>query len=119
MKMAQLISGIVGMLSVIGITYVPNTSIYFDTISALFVIGVASFYTLSVGGCKLQKISRFGKAALYAATLGFFIGLAGISAMDDPPVAAHQVAIFVLVFGYVIHFVCSAIVERYENEGND
>jgi hypothetical protein len=42
-----------------------------------------------------------------------------VAAMHDPPVAAHQVAIFVLVFGYVIHFVYSAIVERYENEGND
>ena len=41
--MAQLIIGIIGMLSIIGVTYVPNTSIYFDTISALFVIGVASF----------------------------------------------------------------------------
>jgi hypothetical protein len=119
MKMAQLIIGIIGMLSIIGLTYVPNTSIYFDTISALFVIGVSSFYVLAVGGSTLQKISRFGKAALHAATLGFFIGLAGIAAMDDPPVAAQQVAIFVLVFGYVIHFVCSAIVERYENEGND
>jgi hypothetical protein len=117
--MAQLIIGIIGMLSIIGVTYVPNTSIYFDTISALFVIGVASFYVLAVGGSTLQKISRFGKAALHAATLGFFIGLAGIAAMDDPPVAAHQVAIFVLVFGYVIHFVCSAIVERYENEENN
>ena len=117
--MAQLIIGIIGMLSIIGVTYVPNTSIYFDTISALFVIGVASFYVLAVGGSTLQKISRFGKAALHAATLGFFIGLAGIAAMDDPPVAAHQVAIFVLVFGYVIHFVCAAIVERYENEENN
>ena len=119
MEMTQLIISIVGMLCIIGITYVPNTSIYFDTISALFVIGVASFYVLAVGGSTLQKIDRFGKAAQHAATLGFFIGLAGIAAMDDPPVAAHQVAIFVLVFGYVIHFVCSAIVERYENEGND
>ena len=42
-----------------------------------------------------------------------------MAAMDDPPVAAHQVAIFVIVFGYVIHFVCNAIVERYEYEGND
>jgi hypothetical protein len=39
--------------------------------------------------------------------------------MDDPPVAAHQLVIFVMVFGYVISFVCSAIVERYENEEND
>ena len=117
MKMAQLIIGIVGILSIIGVTYIPNTSIYFDTISALFVIGVASFYVLAVGGSTMQKINRFGKAALHAATLGFFIGLAGIAAMDDPPVAAYQVAIFVLVFGYVIHFVCSAIAERYENAG--
>ena len=119
MNMAQLVIGIVGMLCIIGVNYVPSTSIYFDTISVLFVIGVASFYVLAVGGNTIQKISRFGKAALHAATLGFFIGLAGIAAMDDPPVAAHQVAIFVLVFGYVIYFVCSAIVERYENEGND
>ena len=117
--MAQLIIGIVGMLSVIAVNYIPNTSIHFDTISALFVIGVASFYVLAVGGSTLQKISRFGKAALHAATLVFFIGLAGIAAMDDPPVTAHQVAIFLLVFGYVIHFVCSAIVERYENAEND
>ena len=117
--MAQLLIGIIGMLCIIGITYVSNTSIYFDTISALFVIGVASFYVLAVGGSKLQKIDRFGKAAQHAATLGFFIGLAGIAAMDDPPVAAHQIAVFVLVFGYVIHFVCSAIVERYENAEND
>jgi len=117
--MAQLIIGIVGILSIIGVTYVPNTSIYFDTISALFVIGVASFYVLAVGGSTLQKIGRFGKAAQHAATLGFFIGLAGIAAMDDPPVAAHQIAIFVLLFGYVISFVCSAIVERYENAEND
>ena len=75
--------------------------------------------TCDVGGSTIQKISRFGKAALHAATLGFFIGLAGIAAMDDPPVEAHQVAIFVIVFGYVIYCVCSAIVERYENEGND
>jgi hypothetical protein len=100
--MAQLLIGIIGMLCIIGITYVPNTSIYFDTISALFVIGVASFYVLAVGGSTLQKIDRFGKAAQHAATLGFFIGLAGIAAMDDPPVAAHQIAVFVLVFGYVI-----------------
>ena len=117
--MAQLVIGIVGMLCIIGVNYVPNTSIHFDTISALFVIGVASFYVLAVGGSTIQKISMFGKAALQAATLGFFIGLAGISVMDDPPVAAHQVAIFILVFGYVIHFVCSAIVERYENAEND
>jgi hypothetical protein len=117
--MAQLIIGIVGILSIIGVTYVPNTSIYFDTISALFVIGVASFYVLAVGGSTFQKIGRFGKAAQHAATLGFFIGLAGIAAMDDPPVAAHQIAIFVLLFGYVISFVCSAIVERYENAEND
>ena len=117
--MAQLIIGIVGILSIIGVTYVPNTSIYFDTISALFVIGIASFYVLAAGGSTMQKINRFGKAALHAATLGFFIGLAGIAAMDDPPVAATQIAIYVLVFGYVIHFVCSAIAERYENEGND
>ena len=117
--MAQLVIGIAGMLCIIGVNYVPNTSIHFDTISALFVIGVASFYVLAAGGSTIQKISRFGKAALHAATLSFFIGLAGIAAMDDPPVAAHQVAIFVLVFGYVIYFVCSAIVERYENEGND
>ena len=117
--MAQLIIGFVGMLCIIGVNYVPSTSIYFDTISALFVIGLASFYMLAVGESTIQKISRFGKAALQAATLGFFIGLAGIAAMDDPPVAAHQLAIFVIVFGYVIHFVCSALVERYENEGND
>ena len=117
--MAQLIIGIVGMLCIIGVNYVLSTSIYFDTISALFVIGVASFYLLAVGGSTMQKISRFGKTALQAATLGFFFGLAGIAAMVDPPVAAHQVAIFVLIFGYVIHFVYSAIVERYENEGKD
>ena len=117
--MAQLIIDIVGILSIIGVTYVPNTSIYFDAISALFVIGVASFYVLAVGGSTLQKIDRFGKAAQHAATLSFFIGLSGIAAMHDPPVAAHQVAIFVLLFGYVISFVCSAIVERYENKEND
>ena len=39
--------------------------------------------------------------------------------MHDPPVAAHQVAIFVLLFGYVISFVCSAIVEWCENKEND
>ena len=72
MKMAQIVIGIIGMLSIIGVTYVPNTSIYFDTISALFVIGVASFYLLAVGGSTMQKISSFGKAALQAATLGFF-----------------------------------------------
>jgi hypothetical protein len=77
MEMTQVIIGIVGMLCIIGVTYVPNTSIYFDTISALFVIGVASFYVLAVGGSTLQKIDRFGKAAQHAATLGFFIGLAG------------------------------------------
>lgn len=98
---------------------VANTFGYIDTISAIFVIGVASFYVLAVGGSTMQKVSRFGKAALHAATLGFFIGLAGIAAMDDPPVAATQIAIFVLVFGYVIHFVGSAIAERYENKGND
>ena len=32
MKMAQLIIGIIGMLSIKGVTYVPNTSIYFDNI---------------------------------------------------------------------------------------
>jgi hypothetical protein len=42
-----------------------------------------------------------------------------VAAMHDPPVAAHQVAIFVLLFGYVISFVCSAIVEWYENKEND
>jgi O-antigen/teichoic acid export membrane protein len=96
--------GIVGILTITGVTYVPNTSIYFDTISALFVIGVAFFYVLAVGGSHTQRIGRFGKAALHAATLGFFIGLSGIAAMDDPPVAAHQLVIFVMVFGYVISF---------------
>jgi len=51
--MAQLIIGIVGMLCIIGVNYVPNTSIHFDTILALFVIGVASFYVLAVGGSTL------------------------------------------------------------------
>ena len=58
-------------------------------------------------------IENLGESALMAGLLGFFIGLAGIAAMDDPPAAATQVAIITLIYGYTIKFVCDVLVKKY------
>ena len=48
-----------------------------------------------------------------AGLLGFFIGLASIAAMDDPPPAATQVAIITLIYGYTLKFVCDMLAKKY------
>ena len=111
--MIKLVIGILGILFVIVSAVLPGTSIYFSDKALIFVVGIAFFYTLAIGGDKWILVENFGEAALNASLLGFFIGLASLAAMDDPPTAAHQVAIITLVYGYTIKLVCDVIAKKY------
>ena len=62
-------------------------------------------------------IENYVESALMAGLLGFFIGLAGIAAIDDPPAAATQVAIITLIYGYTIKFVCNVLAKKYGDWG--
>ena len=111
--MIQLVIGVAGLLFVIFSATLQSTSVYIDDKALFFVVAVAFFYTLAIGGDRWKMIGNFGESALMAGLLGFFIGLAGIAAMDDPPAAATQVAIITLIYGYTIKFVCDVLAKKY------
>ena len=58
-------------------------------------------------------VENLEESAVMAGLLGFFIGLASIAAMDDPPPAATQVAIITLIYGYTLKFVCDMLAKKY------
>ena len=111
--MVQLVIGVAGLLFVIGSATLQSTSVYIDDKALFFVVALAFFYTLAIGGDRWKMIGNFGESALMAGLLGFFIGLAAIAAMDDPPAAATQVAIITLIYGYTIKFVCDVLAKKY------
>ena len=111
--MVKLVIGLAGLLFFIALNTLQNSSIYIDTKALVFVLAVSFFYTLAIGGDRWTMVENFGESALMAGHLGFFIGLAGIAAMDDPLAAATQVAIITLIYGYTIKFMCDVIAKKY------
>ena len=111
--MFQLVIGLAGLLFIIVSAVLPGTSIYFDFKALSFVLGIAFFYTLAIGGDRWKMIGNFGESALMAGLLGFFIGLAANAAIDDLSAADTQIAIITLIYGYTIKFVCDVIAKKY------
>ena len=111
--MVQLVIGLVGLLFFIALNTLQNTSVYIDDKALFFVVAVAFFYTLAIGGDRWKMIGNFGESALMAGLLGFFIGLAANAAIDDLSAADTQIAIITLIYGYTIKFVCDVLAKKY------
>ena len=111
--MIQLVIGVAGLLFVIVSARLQSTSVYIDDKALFFVVAVAFFYTLAIGGDRWKMIGNFGESALMAGLLGFFIGLAANAAIDDLSAADTQIAIITLIYGYTIKFVCDVLAKKY------
>ena len=71
--MIQLVIGVAGLLFVIVSATLQSTSVYIDDKALFFVVAVAFFYTLAIGGDRWKMIGNFGESALMAGLLGFLL----------------------------------------------
>ena len=118
-----MIEGLFGLIAVLGMIWgavVQQNTVLFDIMALIFVVGIGFFYALACGGdtCggdKWQRLENFGEASILAGTLGFFIGLANLVAIEDAPPQAMQIAILTLIYGYTLKFICSALVKSFGN----
>ena len=113
--MIESLVGLIAMLGMIWGTLIQSHTVLFDAPALIFVVGIAFFYALACGGNKWQRLESFGEASILAGTLGFFIGLANLVAIEDAPPEAMQIAILTLIYGYTFKFICSALVKRFGN----
>ena len=113
--MIESLVGLIAMLGMIWGAVIQQNTVLFDIMALIFVVGSAFFYALACGGNKWQRLESFGEASILAGTLGFFIGLANLVAIEDAPPEAMQIAILTLIYGYTLKFICAALVKRFGN----
>ena len=108
-----MIQGLFGLIAVLGMIWgavVQQNTVLFDIMALIFVVGIGFFYALACGGDKWQRLENFGEVSILARTLGFFIGLANLVAIEDGPPQAMQIAILTLIYSYTVKFICSTLV---------
>jgi hypothetical protein len=109
-------ASILGIIAIIVPAAMMGTNIFFDLNLFAFVIGIGTFYAFGSGGEKLKLIENFGKGASHSGSLGFFIVLASIPALEGQEATeAIQYAVFSISLGTIIRLITEMIFNRFSD----